>query len=37
MAHYRKPLAAAVALNTIIFVGEAAAGFLSESLSLVMG
>jgi cobalt-zinc-cadmium efflux system protein len=36
MAHYRKPLAAAVALNTIIFTVEAVAGFQSESLSLVM-
>ena len=36
MAHYRKPLAAAAALNTVIFVGEAVAGFLSESLSLIM-
>ncbi len=36
MAHYRKPLAAAVALNTAIFVVEAVAGLRSESLSLVM-
>ena len=36
MAHYRKPLAAAVALNTAIFVVEAIAGFQSESLSLIM-
>ena len=36
MAHYRKPLAAAVALNTAIFVVEAVAGFQSESLSLIM-
>jgi cation diffusion facilitator family transporter len=36
MAHYRKPLAAAAALNTVIFAGEAVAGFLSESLSLIM-
>lgn len=36
MAHYRKPLAAAAGLNTLIFVGEAIAGFQSESLSLVM-
>jgi len=35
MAHYRKPLAAAVALNTAIFVVEAIAGFQSESLSLI--
>lgn len=36
MAHYRKPLAAAVALNTAIFVVEAIAGIRSESLSLIM-
>jgi Co/Zn/Cd efflux system component len=36
MAHYRKPLAAAVALNTVIFVGEAVAGFQAQSLSLIM-
>ncbi len=36
MAHYRKPLAAAAALNTVVFVGEAIAGFQSESLSLIM-
>ncbi|HMH18777.1 MAG TPA: cation transporter [Burkholderiales bacterium] len=36
MAHYRKPLAAAVALNTAIFFVEAIAGFQSESLSLIM-
>jgi cobalt-zinc-cadmium efflux system protein len=36
MAHHRKPLAAAVALNTAIFVVEAIAGFQSESLSLIM-
>lgn len=36
MAHYRKPLAAAVVLNTVICVGEAIAGFQSHSLSLVM-
>ncbi len=36
MAHFRKPLAAAAALNTVIFVGEAVAGFQSESLSLIM-
>ena len=35
-AHYRKPLAAAVALNSAIFVVEAAAGFAADSLSLVM-
>jgi cobalt-zinc-cadmium efflux system protein len=36
MAHYRKPLAAAVALNTAIFAVEAIAGFQAKSLSLVM-
>lgn len=36
MAHYRKPLAAAVALNAIIFVVEAVAGFQAHSLSLIM-
>ncbi len=36
MAHYRKPLAAAVALNTAIFVPEAIAGFEAGSLSLIM-
>ena len=36
MAHYRKPLAAAVALNSAIFVVEAIAGFQAQSLSLVM-
>jgi cobalt-zinc-cadmium efflux system protein len=36
MAHYRKPLAAAVALNTAIFVVEGIAGFQAESLSLMM-
>jgi cobalt-zinc-cadmium efflux system protein len=36
MAHFRKPLAAAVALNTAIFVVEAGAGFESGSLSLIM-
>jgi cation diffusion facilitator family transporter len=36
MAHYRKPLAAAVALNTAIFVVEAVAGLQADSLSLVM-
>lgn len=36
MAHYRKPLAAAVALNTGIFVVEAAAGYHAGSLSLLM-
>ncbi len=36
MAHYRKPLAAAVALNTAIFIPEAIAGFKAGSLSLIM-
>jgi cation diffusion facilitator family transporter len=36
MAHYRKPLAAAAALNTTIFVVEAVAGFQADSLSLLM-
>jgi Co/Zn/Cd efflux system component len=36
MAHYRKSLAAAAALNTAIFVVEAVAGFQSDSLSLLM-
>jgi cobalt-zinc-cadmium efflux system protein len=36
VAHYRKPLAAAVALNTAIFIPEAIAGFEAGSLSLIM-
>jgi cobalt-zinc-cadmium efflux system protein len=36
MAHYRKPLAAAAALNTAIFLVEAMAGFQADSLSLLM-
>ena len=36
MAHYRKPIAAAVALNTAIFLVEAAAGYQAQSLSLIM-
>jgi cation diffusion facilitator family transporter len=36
MAHHRKLVAAAAALNSAIFVVEAAAGFVAESLSLVM-
>jgi cation diffusion facilitator family transporter len=36
MAHYRKPLAIAVVLNTGIFVVEAVAGYGAGSLSLVM-
>jgi cobalt-zinc-cadmium efflux system protein len=36
MAHFRKPLAAAAALNSGIFVVEAVAGFQANSLSLIM-
>jgi len=36
MAHHRKYVAAAVALNTAIFVVEAAAGYQANSLSLIM-
>ena len=36
MAHYRKPVAAAVGLNTCIFVVEAVAGYQASSLSLIM-
>ena len=36
MAHFRKPLAAAVTLNTAIFVVEAIAGLEANSLSLLM-
>jgi cation diffusion facilitator family transporter len=36
MAHYRKPLAAAVALNSAIFLVEAIAGYEADSLSLIM-
>ena len=36
MAHYQKRLAAAVALNTGIFVVEAVAGLQAQSLSLIM-
>jgi Co/Zn/Cd efflux system component len=36
MAHHRKLVAAAAALNSAIFVVEAVAGFVAESLSLVM-
>ena len=36
MAHYRKPLGAAVGLNTAIIVGEAVAGWQASSLSLLM-
>jgi len=36
MAHYRKAVAAAVGLNTGIFVVEAVAGYRASSLSLIM-
>src|SRR5258706_2878888 len=36
MAHFRKPLAAAVALNTAIFLVEGVAGVEAGSLSLIM-
>jgi Co/Zn/Cd efflux system component len=36
MAHHRKPLAAALVLNTAIFIVEAIAGLKAESLSLIM-
>jgi Co/Zn/Cd efflux system component len=36
MAHYRKPVGAAVVLNTMIFVVEAVAGLKAQSLSLIM-
>lgn len=36
MAHYRKSLGAAVALNSAIFVVEAVAGLRARSLSLIM-
>ena len=36
MAHYRKTIGAAVALNTAIFLAEAVAGFQAQSLSLIM-
>src|SRR5260221_9512261 len=36
MAHYRKSVAAAVGLNTGIFVVEAVAGYQASSLSLIM-
>src|SRR2546423_14993167 len=36
MAHYRKPVAAAVALNAGIFAVEAIAGYQASSLSLIM-
>jgi cation diffusion facilitator family transporter len=36
MAHHRKAIGAAVALNSAIFVVEAVAGFQADSLSLIM-
>jgi Co/Zn/Cd efflux system component len=36
MAHYRRPVGAAVVLNTMIFVVEAVAGLKAQSLSLIM-
>src|SRR6267143_26574 len=36
MAHYRKPIAAAVAFYSAIFIVEAIAGFGAQSLSLIM-
>src|SRR5579871_4070729 len=36
MAHFRKPLAAALALNTAIFIIEGIAGWEANSLSLLM-
>jgi Co/Zn/Cd efflux system component len=36
MAHYRRPVGAAVVLNTMIFVVEAIAGLKAQSLSLIM-
>jgi Co/Zn/Cd efflux system component len=36
MAHYRRPLATAVGVNTAIFVVEAVAGLKAQSLSLMM-
>lgn len=36
MAHIRRPLGAAVGLNTVIFVVEAVAGLRANSMSLVM-
>jgi len=36
MAHHRRPLAAAAALNGAIFVVEAIAGYEADSLSLIM-
>src|SRR4051812_45765955 len=36
MAHYRRPLATAMGVNTAIFVVEAVAGLKAQSLSLMM-
>lgn len=36
MAHYRKPIGAALAINTAIFLGEGIAGVTADSLSLIM-
>jgi Co/Zn/Cd efflux system component len=36
MAHHRKAVAAAAALNTAIFVVEGVAGYQAQSLSLLM-
>src|SRR2546425_11927954 len=36
MAHIRRPLVAAAAVNTVVFVGEAWAGTRANSLSLLM-
>src|ERR671937_1595043 len=36
MAHFRRPLGAAAALNAAIFVVEAIAGYQANSLSLLM-
>ena len=36
MSHYRKSVAAAVALNSAIFIGEGIAGWQANSLSLLM-
>lgn len=36
MAHYRKPVAAAAALNTAVFAVEAVAGVKAQSLSLIV-
>lgn len=36
MSHVRNPLAAAVALNTVIFISEGIVGYKGQSLSLIM-